>query len=402
MTRREFLGAAIAATAAQRGWAAQTPAGVKITRVVNFDLHLRRPKYIGKNSHRDDHGETSSDRVLRLYTNAGVDGFGTCSCGANECAQLLGRDPFDFFRPDERRVASPLARYTSPLWDLCGRLLKKPVYELLGGKAPAGGPARVPVYDGTIYFSELVPQYAPRGLDRFKDEIDLGLKMGHRAFKVKIGRGYHWMRAEEGYARDIDVLKVIRRHAGPGILIAVDTNDGYDLARSKRLLTDLPDYGFAWLEEMFIDNVEHYLELKRFLAERGCKALVSDGENTRRPGDMKRWVEAKAVDILQGDMNQFGFEDIVAEAEMARPAGIQVAPHNWGSLIAYYLQLQVGPAVPNFYRAEHDPLTCPALIADGYTLANGESTVPDAPGLGLMLDDARLPDFARVHFDLKL
>ena len=56
--------------------------------------------------------------------------------------------------------------------------------------------------------------------------------------------------AEEGYARDIAALKVIRTHAGPDAVIAVDSNDGYDLARTKRLLADLPDYDFAWLEEI--------------------------------------------------------------------------------------------------------------------------------------------------------
>ena len=40
-----------------------------------------------------------------------------------------------------------------------------------------------------------------------------------------------------------------------------------------------------------------------------------------------------------------------------------VAPHNWGSLVGYYMQLHVGRAIENFYRAEHDPLS-PALFAE--------------------------------------
>ncbi len=60
-----------------------------------------------------------------------------------------------------------------PLWDLAGKVLKKPVYELLGG----AGPQRVPVYDGSIYFSDLLPQYSHKPLDRFKEEIDMGMAM---------------------------------------------------------------------------------------------------------------------------------------------------------------------------------------------------------------------------------
>jgi len=51
---------------------------------------------------------------------------------------------------------------------------------------------------------------------------------------------------------------------------------------------------------------------------------------------------------------------------MAREFGLQIAPHNWGSLIGFYAMLHVGCAVPNFYMAENDPVDTDVLIADGY------------------------------------
>jgi L-alanine-DL-glutamate epimerase-like enolase superfamily enzyme len=111
-------------------------------------------------------------------------------------------------------------------------------------------------------------------------------------------------------------------------------------------------------------------------------------------------VDAKALDVLQGDMNGFGVEGIMAEAAMARPQGILVAPHNWSSLVALYLQVHVGLAVPNFYRAEHDPLSSAMLIAEGYEIENGSCSAPDAPGFGLALDEARFKN-VRVNFDLQ-
>src|SRR3712207_8349219 len=47
----------------------------------------------------------------------------------------------------------------------------------------------VPVYDGSIYFSDLLPDYESNWRDRFRGEIDMGRERGHRFFKVKIGRG---------------------------------------------------------------------------------------------------------------------------------------------------------------------------------------------------------------------
>lgn len=398
MNRREFLAAAASGLALGKvAWAQDVPRDIRITRVVNFELEMTRPKHVGKNSYRHDHGPKAYDRVLQIHTNAGISGCGTCSTGANECALLLGSNPMDFFDTKARRMTGPLGRFSSPLWDLVGKILGRPVWQLLG----AAGPREVGVYDGSIYFTDLRPQFANDWKDEFRREIDRTLAIGHRAFKIKIGRGKLWMLAEEGYARDVEVVRHIRRHVGPDILLGVDANDGYDFERTKRFVKDTADCKIAFIEEMFQDSVPQYQALKSYMRENGWNILIADGENKRFPRDMQAWVDGQAVDILQGDMNLFGFEDILAEADMARPHKILVAPHNWGSLFGYYLQLHVGRAIDNFFRAEEDPMTCPAVIAEGFTIRDGRVRVPDAPGLGIELDQKALTDTACVHFDLK-
>jgi L-alanine-DL-glutamate epimerase-like enolase superfamily enzyme len=379
-------------------WAADAPRDIKITRVTSWRIKSRRPKYVGKNARRDDHGEFATDVLLRIQTNAGVEGVGHSWATADQAARLLDTNPLDYFRPDEHCTDSPLGWQSQPLWDLIGRILDKPVYELLGGK----GPQRVGVYDGTIYMLDLLPAYQQKWPDIFLYELDMGLNRGHRAFKVKIGRGFQWMKPEEGYKRDVEVLKIIRRHVGPDVVIGVDANTKYGLEQAKRLLNDLPDAHLAFVEEMFEDSVDDCLALKASIREQGLKTMVADGENHDRPEPMQEWVDAKAVDLLQGDMNRFGFEGILAEAAMARPSGAMVAPHNWGSLMGYYAQLQVGRAIDNFYRAEQDYLECPALIAEGYDLKDGTSSVPNTPGMGLKLNENKLPECSRLHFDRKL
>jgi len=159
-----------------------------------------------------------------------------------------------------------------PLWDIAGKVLGRAVYELLGG----AGPKKVPVYDGSIYFSDLLEQYSTSWRDRFREEIDMGLAAGHRAFKVKIGRGAKWMPSAEGYARDVEVLRVIRKHAGAKILIGVDANNGYDPASTRKLLAEVGDLNLAFVEEMFPEDVEQYLSLKDFLQAHGLETLIAD------------------------------------------------------------------------------------------------------------------------------
>ena len=397
MHRRDFLAVTATAALARAVRAAELPQDVRITRAVGFDLPCRRSKVAGRNAQREVHGDRTNDRMVRLYTSSGVEALGNCRAEKDAVATLVGKDPFELYRRDERAFVGPLGAGTMPLWDLLGRVAKKPAYELLGG----AGPEKVPVYDGSIYFADLLPQYADKWQDRFREEIDMGLAIGHRAFKIKIGRGFKWMPRADGDARDVDVVKLIRKHAGLDIILGVDANNGYDLAGAKRFLEQAGGEKLAFVEELFPEKVDECLELKDFIRRQGWATLVADGETQSKLDVFKPFIDAKAIEVYQGDMNQFGFEGILTEAAWARKQNLVVAPHNWGSLVGYYMQLHVGRAIENFYRAEHDPLSTPVLIAEGYDRKDGIATVPSTHGFGLSIDEKAFAAEARVRFDVR-
>jgi len=371
---------------------------LQITRIICFNLTSHRMKIVGKNAVGGIHGNTAKERVVKLFTNRGIEGIGRCYSPEHVLVSLLGRNPFDYYQADQQRMQSSLSIHTMPLWDLIGKALDKPVYELLGNS----GFDKVPAYDGSIYFSDLMEEYSVNFTDRFYREIDMGLEGGFRAFKVKVGRGYKWMEREAGFKRDIEVLKLIRRHSGPEITIGIDANNGHTLQSTKELLKALPDYNLAFVEEMFPEEIHDCLELKEFMAQLGLKTYLAEGESQSSPVGLKPFIDARAIDILQGDMNGYGIEGILLEAKWAATQKLKIAPHNWGSLLGFYQQLHIGKAIPNFYMAECDPLESSVLISEGYQLADGVATVPDSPGFGLTLDMEKFstsPDI-EVLFDL--
>lgn len=71
-------------------------------------------------------------------------------------------------------------------------------------------------------------------------------------------------------------------------------------------------------------------------------------------------------------------------------------------LVGFYMQLYIGWAITNLYRAEHDPLSNDILIAEGYRISEGYATIPDTPGFGLKINEEKLAANARVRFDLTL
>jgi L-alanine-DL-glutamate epimerase-like enolase superfamily enzyme len=396
MHRREFLAGIAGAALARAVRAQETPKDLRITRAVGFDVVSQRNKFAGKNARLDVHGDKATDRMLRIFTNASVDAFGNCRAEKEAAAQLIGKDPFEFYRREEKRFACPLGAGTMPLWDLLGKIVKKPAYELLG----RAGVENVPAYDASIYFSDLLPDYADRWRERFGEEIDMGRKIGHKAFKIKIGRGGKWMPRDEGDARDVEVVKLFRQHAGDDAILGVDANNGYDLAGAKRFLERVADAKLTFVEEMFPETIDECLALKEFIRERGWMILLADGETQHEIEAFKPFIAKRAIDILQGDMNHFGIDVILTEAAWAAEQKLLVAPHNWGSFGGYFQQLHVGRAIPNFFRAEHDPLSNRVIVAEGYDRKEGLATVPNSPGFGLAIDEKAFANDVKIRFDI--
>ena len=393
LKRAGYLGAGLAVF--PFGCKEAIPDDVRITRIIKMNIPTYRPKYVGKNSRIDDHTDQSIERAIRVYTSNGLDGIGVHWGDEAALQPLIGKSLSEWYDAEANAVTID-NRGTTAFWDILGKHYEKPVWQLLGEAQRE----LVPQYDGTIYFQDLIPEYADNYMDQFKKEFDMGQEMGHNFFKMKVGRGHRWMEKEAGYVRDIQVLAACREYIGPDIRIGVDANNGLDLEQTKQMLKDLPDFDFEFMEEMFPEEVALDKELHDFIKEGGWDTLVADFESQKEVEAFRPFMEAGCIDVLQGDMNQFGVEGILAEAALAKPFGGRVAPHNWGSLLGYYIQLHLGKVIENWYCAEHDALTTPAITPMGFEMSDGMTTVTDEPGLGLKINEEKLEKEAEIIFDL--
>jgi D-galactarolactone cycloisomerase len=389
MHRRSFLkNAACLVGGARELWAAaepKQPSGdlkkFKITEVAGFRHVGPRPRLVGKNSHLDVHGAETRDNVIRIRTNQGVEGFGWAGGTTPEMArQLLAHGLDEFWQPGVG-VVSPLGRADHVFFDLVGKALNMPAWKLLGGQ----GPEWVAVYDGGVYFNDLLPQYQQRGVGRLVEEVEESLKTGHRAFKIKVGRGFKWMEKEAGFQRDVEVLKAIRKVVGKEVKLGVDANNGFDLKTTKRWLDTLGDELY-FIEEMFPEQVDQDLELKAHVKSKGWKTLVADGESAREVSHFDSYVRSDALDVLQPDMRAFGF---TLEWELSRKIAakphIKIAPHNWGSFLGFYMQLVFARGVSNVLMAEEDRSSSDLFDASAFTFKEGKVRVPDLQGCGIIL-----------------
>ena len=399
MKRREFLHAALVPLVAPRF--ADGLAVLKkytINRVSGFRHEAQRPHVAGKNSHLDVHGATTSDSVLRIGTNVGVEGIGVGSASPGEARALLGRSLAEFWKP-KIGVVSSLGRSDHALYDLLGKALAAPAWKILGGL----GPEWVPVYDGSVYFNDLLPASEGRsGLPRLLHEVEQSLKAGHRAFKIKVGRGFKWMDPQAGFQRDVQVIKAIRALVGPGVKLMADANNAFDLDSTERWL-DAVGPELFFVEEMFPEQVDRDLALKAYLRGKGDPALVADGESAGDLDDFDPLIAREAIDVYQPDIRGWGLTRLTALArKLAVHPPLKLAPHNWGSFLGLYMQVVLARAIPNFLMAEHDPSTSDLFDTSAFTFQEGKLRVPDTPGCGLLLrEDVYQSKYAKTAWTVE-
>ena len=386
MNRREFVQAAASLAAGARLLATER-AGVaddlrkfKIARITGFPHVCRRPKLVGKNSHLDVHGWETRENVLRIATDQGVEGVGVGRTTPEKASALIGHALDEYWKPGVGMV-SPLERADHALFDLVGKALNQPAWKLLGGQ----GREWISIYDGGIYFNDLLPEYQERGVARLLEEVEESLTEGHRAFKIKVGRGFKWMEAEAGLRRDIEVVKAIRRLAGKDVRLMVDANNGFNLETTLKFLDALGDELF-FIEEMFPEQVEQDLKLKESLKERGWKTRVADGESARDVDHFDAYIQSEALDVLQPDIRAFGLSrQWELSRKIAGKTQIGLAPHNWGSFLGLHMQLVLARGIPNFLLAEQDRSASDLFDTSAFRFQEGEMRVPDLPGCGLVL-----------------
>lgn len=364
----------------------------RITRITQFPHVCPRPKFIGKNSQREVHGRETRENVLRIATNHGIEGIGIGTAPPEKANQLIGHTLDEFWQPGVG-VVSPLGRADHALFDLIGKALNVPAWKLLGGR----GPEWVTIYDGGVYFNDLLPEYQTQGVKRLLDEVEESLKEGHRAFKIKIGRGAKWMEREAGFKRDLEVVKSIRSLVGRDVRLMVDANNGFDLETTLRWLDALGDELF-FIEEMFPEEVTQDLKLKDYIRNKGWSTRVADGESAREVTHFDHSIESNALDVLQPDIRAYG---LTLQWELSRKIEshphIQLAPHNWGSLLGLHMQLVLARGIPNFLMAEQDRSTTDLFDLSAFQFKEGKMRVPDLPGCGLIL---REEVFTKKYRDL--
>jgi len=348
----------------------------------------RRARLAGSNARLGEHGDTIRQPILRLTDSDGVRGFGVCWADADQSQALLGQSLELLFSLDSG-VPEVAQRFEFPIWDLVGNKTAQPVYRLTSAITGAAPPPslRVPCYDTSLYFDDLHLDSTADAAALMASEAKQGYDAGHRAFKIKVGRGARHLPLIAGTHRDIAIIHAIRDQVGPECKLLIDANNGYNLNLTKEVLLETAGAGIYWLEEAFHEDAELYRDLRKWMGDQGLATLIADGEGDASPW-LLNWAREGVVDIIQYDIFGYGLTKWLALGQTLDGWGARSAPHHYGQHLGNYAGCHLAAALSNFELVEWDEANTPGVDTSGYRIDEGFVVVPNTPGFGLSLDEA--------------
>ncbi len=260
-------------------------------------------------------------------------------------------------------------------YDALGKTLGVSVADLLGGRSKE----RIPAYASNGYITDDPEGQLPTQLEHFAE-------LGFSAAKIKIGMNPASDEARSALAREI---------LGDDVLIMVDANGNYTVDLALESMKRLEPHAVHFYEEPLPpQDVFGYRELGR----RGT-IPVATGEALYTIHDFARLVHPRAVDILQPDLTLCGgFDQAKGIAMLCQLHNLRYSPHCWGSAVGLAAAVHFLSALPDYPHSDYQPAPRlleydvgenplrDQLLVDPLCAANGNVTVPDSPGLGIVLN----------------
>jgi galactonate dehydratase len=270
-------------------------------------------------------------------------------------------------------------------WDILGKSLGVPVYQLLGGRVRDS----VLGYANGWYRTDRSP-------DAFLEAARAVLAKGFRAFKLDpfgVAQGFiEEVELDLAYA----IVRTLREQLGRHVHILIDVHARFTEAEALRAARRFADLDIYWWEEPTSRDRQETVHSVAVQSP----IRVATGEMYDTLGQFYTLAERGGVNIFQPEpMSLGGIGNTLAVANLALAHGSWIAPHQSGGPVATAVCLQLAACVPNFLIQEHfdafNEAWARELVTWNPTIdpANGHLSLPDAPGLGIDLN----LDVAHAH-----
>ena len=279
------------------------------------------------------------------------------------------------------------------LWDIKGKALGRPVYDLLGGRFRDS----ITLYANGWFGGCKTPDDFAQAAKRVVAQGYTAMKFDPFAFEMgPYHTGYvSGMISAGGEDLGINHVAAVREAVGPQIEILIDAHGHYNVPTAIRIGNRLAEYNVTWYEEPV--PPESYEALRQ--VRENVSAPICVGERLFTRYDFLPVFENRLADYIMPDVVWTGgISELRKIASMAETYYIPVSPHNAMGSIQIIAGAHTVSGIPNFYRLEFSLASLEAynaVLDKPLDIRDGALHLPDKPGLGFELD----MEFLAAHPD---
>ncbi|MBV6432449.1 MAG: D-galactonate dehydratase [Bryobacteraceae bacterium] len=398
MNRRSFFHACLGGAAATRFAGPARAASLPKSKITRIRYYKTPTDAAGRPNTKQPLFNQSTNVVL-VETDSGLVGVG--EGGAHDtmeqCAGLLiGQDPFrtdrmwqmmfrSYFYPAGREKVHALGALDMALWDLKGKALGVPVYQLLGGQTRD----YVECYS-TGYPAKGTPQEVARAC----------VEAGFRAFRISTDSRGPVMDRFDNVARTYELCRQVREGVGKDGAWCIDFHTELDMSDAVALANRIEP-----LRPYFVEDLvrSEYPGIYRTLRHQ-VKVPIAVGEQFGPKWDWNELIEGNLIDYARATIpNVGGITEFMKIAAMCETHYIGLVPHFTGPIseaaMVHCMAVFPGPGLMEMVMGGTRPWP---YLNHFYDLRNGKLWPNDRPGLGVEVNTAKLQqigDFTE-HYDL--
>lgn len=334
---------------------------------------------------------------VKVYTDDGICGVGEGTleykekalCGAVEHIKnyLIGKDPrtiekhyHDLYRDAYWRggavLMSALSAVECALWDILGKSLGVPVYQLLGGKVNE---------DCRIYVNGWFS--GAKTPDEFAKKARIAVQRGVTAMKWDpFGKSYLQI-SNKDLDTALECVAKVREAVGNDVDLLIEGHGRFDVPTGIKIAKELEQFKPMWFEEPVPPN---NLEALKAVRDKSPVA-ISAGERLYTRFDYNGLFALRAADYIQPDVSHAGgIMELKKIAAIAEANYIPFAPHNPSGPVANAATLQLAACCPNFCILEimySDVDYRKKVTNENLVYENGRIKISDKAGLGIELNE---------------
>jgi L-alanine-DL-glutamate epimerase-like enolase superfamily enzyme len=289
------------------------------------------------------------------------------------------------------------------LWDIKGKALGLPVWQLLGGKINDNlrtyasqlqfgwSAAGISFLTEPGQYAEAAQQAVAEGFDCVKVDPVL---MGMNGIRDVPMRGFY---PRPLLRRFRERVEAVRNSVGPDVDIIVELHSLPSHGGAQQLIEVMQDLGIWLFEEpVHYAGPEVHLDLRRRVSAR-----LAGGERFYTRWGALPYIQNRAIDVLQPDVGLVGgLTEGKKVCDLAHIYDITVQAHICGTPVAKAAGLHLEAAIPNFEIHEHHVYSLQSvnreICNEDLQPMSGRFSVPNGPGLGVTLNEAAFRDAERM------